>query len=274
MSGSLSRLTPRQVFEDNMRPAELLLKVYSLLACDGTHSDHEILDAVRGSLGASKDESLLLLYNQLFIGIVRERAHLSPSTFKHAMLDNLLRQSIAASCMALDTFLPALLRVNTQAVLEIKGRDFLPADKQTRAFLQGVTFTLPEAIAIAENEKPSLFIANRVLVAFKDMAFGNSSGLHTVGSMLGLTDPWKMIGDKLGFPGERLKTGMDETTSRRNSIIHRADRSKDDPDGEMQEISYAWTKQAVDNIYNACIALDELVAEQMVAFRAATEHKD
>jgi hypothetical protein len=273
MSGTLSRLTPRQVFEDNMRPAELLLKVFSLLACDSTHTHHEILDAVRMSLGADKDENLLLLYNHLFVGIVRERAHLSPNTFKQAMLENLLRQSIAASCTALDTFLPALLRVNVQSVLEVKGRDFLPSDKETRAFLQGVTFTLPEAIAIAENENPSLFIANRVLLAFKDMAFGNATGLHTVGSMLGLNDPWKLIGEKLGFPGERLKSGMNETTSRRNSIIHRADRSKDDPDGEMQDISFAWTKQSVDNIYNACIALDELVAEHMVTFRATVESK-
>ena len=275
MSGSLSRLTPRQVFEDNMRPAELMLKVFKLLAGDGTPTNHHILDVMRTSLGAPADENLLLLYNQLFVGIVRERADLGPSTFKQAMLDNLLRQSVAASCTALDTFLPALLRNNIGTVIQVKKRNFMPTDKETQGFFQGVTFTLLDMISMLdEDADPILFITNRILLIVKDKTFGNATGLHAVGCMLGLDDPWKQIGNRLGFPGDKLKLGLNETVNRRNDIIHRADRSKNEPDGGMQQISQAWTEHAVGNIHHACSALDELVAEQMVAFRDAAEHKD
>jgi len=270
MSTTLPGLTPRQVFEDNLRPAELLLKVYKLLECEETHSDHEILTAVRDSLGARTDEGLLLLYNQVFVGIVRERAQIGPNTFKRAMLDNLLRQSVSAACTALDAFLPALLRANIGTVLKAQGSSFLPADKETRGFFQGITFTLEEAARLLTDPDPALFITNRILLAIKDKGAGNATAVHAVGSLLGLDDPWKQIGTRLTMPGDRLKQLLNDTTSRRNDIIHRADRSKANPDGDTQDISYAWTKQAVDNISNVCFAVDELVTEQMKIFASTT----
>lgn len=270
MPGTLPGLTPRHVFEDNLRPAELLLKVYNLLACDTTHTEHEILNTVRGCLGANTNEGLLLLYNQLFVGIVRERAQLSPNTFKRAMLDNLLRQSVAAACTALDAFLPSLLRSNIAMVLKAKGSSFLPSDKETRGFFQGITFSLEEAARLLTDSDPALFITNRILLAIKDKGAGNATAVHAIGSLLGLDDPWKMIGERLTLSGDKLKQLLNDTTSRRNDIIHRADRSKTNPDGDMQDISYAWTKQAVDNISNVCFALDELVTAQMHVFAATT----
>ena len=39
----------------------------------------------------------------------------------------------------------------------------------------------------------------------------------------------------------------------------------------MQEITYAWAKQAVDTVHNVCLALDELVQERMIDFQGAIE---
>ena len=59
-----------------------------------------------------------------------------------------------------------------------------------------------------------------------------------------------------------------ETTRRRNDIVHRADRLQADPGGEVQEIGYAWSLQAVDTIMHVCLALDELVAARMTQLQS------
>lgn len=256
-------LTPRQVFEDNLRPAELLLRVYQLLSCDTTHTTHDVLDAMRGALGADTDEALLLLLNPAFVGIVRERAHISASTFRKAMLDNLLRQAVAATCTALDAFLPALIRANIGRVISAKGASFLPTDKQTQGFFEGVNFTLIEAVQLTTEADPILRITNKVMLVLQNKALSNSTGLSVAGKLLDIADPWQSISDRLTQPRTALIDLLDATTKRRNDIIHRADRAKTDPDGSVQDISFAWTNQAVDNINNVCLALDELVAERM-----------
>src|SRR5438067_1024804 len=105
-------LSPRQAFEDNIRPAELLLRVFRLLENDGLHTEGEIVKALRLTVGAAGDEQLLLIYNEIFLGLVRERAQMPAAAFKRSALNNLMRQAVVASCTALDTYLPSLLRRN------------------------------------------------------------------------------------------------------------------------------------------------------------------
>ena len=66
---------------------------------------------------------------------------------------------------------------------------------------------------------------------------------------------------------EELKKTLDDTVNRRNDIVHRADREKKTPDGDAQEIGYAWTRQAVDTIRVVCLCLDELVDERLSELR-------
>lgn len=48
--------SPRQTFEDNIRPAELLLRVYRLLDTnDQLVSDGQLVESLRGVVKASKD---------------------------------------------------------------------------------------------------------------------------------------------------------------------------------------------------------------------------
>jgi hypothetical protein len=64
---------------------------------------------------------------------------------------------------------------------------------------------------------------------------------------------------------------IEDTTRRRNDIVHRADRAQTDPGGDIQEISYSWAKQSVDTIMHVCLALDELVTTQMEHLRVSAE---
>lgn len=60
-----------------------------------------------------------------------------------------------------------------------------------------------------------------------------------------------------------MKKILDDAVSRRNDIVHRADREKKAPDGAAQDIGYAWSRQAVDTIRVVCLCLDELVATRL-----------
>ena len=87
------------------------------------------------------------------------------------------------------------------------------------------------------------------------------------GCCLAIGNPWKKIADRLGRNEDELKKTLDATVKRRNDIVHRADRSQDEPGGSAQEIGYAWTRQAVDTIRVVCLCLDELVVERMKELR-------
>src|SRR6266567_2511295 len=105
-------ISPRQAFEDNIRPADLLLRMYRLLECEAIQTDGELVNELRVTINAHADEELMLIYNEIFLGLVRERANMPVHALKRSALNNLLRQSIVAACTALDTYLPALLRSN------------------------------------------------------------------------------------------------------------------------------------------------------------------
>ena len=64
---------------------------------------------------------------------------------------------------------------------------------------------------------------------------------------------------------------LEETVRRRNDIVHRADRSQDDPAGLEQDISFAWTQHAIDAINHTCLALDELVTTRLTELLALSE---
>ena len=104
--------SPIQTFKDNIRPANLMLQVYSLLDTnDHISSEEEMIKALRAIVQAEATEELLLVYNELFLGLVRERAQLPPSTLRRASLNHLLRQAVVAGCIG-TRHLPSLLRVN------------------------------------------------------------------------------------------------------------------------------------------------------------------
>ncbi len=246
-----------------MRPAELLLRVYRLLEHDTAQFDGEMVQSLRRVVQALPDEGLMLIYNELFLGLVRERAQLPPTALKRSALYNLLRQSVVASCTALDTYLPSLLQTNMPSVIEVKGRDFLPDDQSVREFFTELTFDLAETLRLLTDPNAALYISNKMLSLSKFKYLSSRKGVHVVGALLGLAKPWDEIAARLGRDKKDLMNIIEETTRRRNDIVHRGDRPQTDPSGDIQEISFVWARQAVDTVSHVCLALDDLVAQRI-----------
>jgi hypothetical protein len=262
-----SMLSPRQTFEDNMRPAELLLRVYRLLdSNDRIRTDGELLDALREIVQASMNEDLMLIYNELFLGLVRERAQLPRSTLRQATLCHLLRQAIVASCTALETYLPALLRTNLPVMIRARGRDFVPrGDPTFEEYFADLQFNLDETLRLLDDENAPEYISNKILGLTNFKYLSSRKGIHVAGVLLGLSEPkpWDAIATHLNRNKKELMNTLDDTVRRRNDIVHRADRPQTDPGGEVQEIAFAWTQQSVDTIKHICLALDELVTTRV-----------
>src|SRR2546430_2438625 len=144
-------LSPRQIFEDNIRPADLLLKVFRLLEQDAPNTEAELLRSLRGLVKADEDEVLTVIYNEIFLGLIRERAELPAASIKRSALCNLLRQAVVTACTALETYLPTLLRNQLPEVIKLRGRDFVPKDKEIGEQFKNLTFNLDECLRILTN---------------------------------------------------------------------------------------------------------------------------
>lgn len=269
---TITTLSPRQTFEDNIRPAELLLRVYRLLdSNDEIATEGELLENLRNVVQASAEEDLMLIYNEIFLGLVRERAQLPRSTLRQATLCHLLRQAVVASCTALETYLPALLRKNLPVMIRARGRDFFPrGDSTVQSYLSDLTFSLDDTLRLLGDENAPNYIADRILGLANFKYLSSRKGIHVVGAMLGLSSPWNEIADHLNRDKRSMMDILDDTVHRRNDIVHRADRPQTDPGGEPQQITFAWTQQAVDTIRHICLALDELVAARVEEISSLT----
>lgn len=270
MNTPITPLSPKQTFADNMLPAQLLLQVYQLLDNqDHIITDGEMVNALRSVIKASRQEYLMVIYNELFLGLVRERARVAPGALRMAALAHLLRQALVASVTAYETYLPALLRTNLPFAIQARGRDFVPRnDKVVRGFFTGITFGLDEALRLMTEESAVQIVAEKLSGYIEFKYLSKDEGIHVAGALLGIANPWVEIAAKLRRNEDELRTVMKATFSRRNDIMHRADRRQDDPGGEVQDISYSWTRHSVDTIEHICLALDELVSVYIDQIRA------
>ena len=256
-------LSPRQIFEDNIRPADLLLKVFRLLEHDALNTEEALLHSLRELVKAEKDESLLVISNGIFLGLIRELAEVPPSAIKRSALCNLLRQAVVTASTALETYLPILLRDNLPEVIRLRGRDFVPRnDEAFKNQFKELKFDLDEAVRILVDPDP-LFVANKMISSLNFSYLNGRRGIHVTGVLLGLDNPWSLIAQQLGRAEEEIKKTLDATVKRRNDIVHRADRSQEDPAGAAQEIGFPWAKQAVETIRVVCLALDDLVTGRL-----------
>lgn len=266
-------LSPVQTFNDNMRPSELLLQVYGLLDSeDQILTEGDLVDSLKGIVEAAADEDVMVVYNELFIGMVRERARIPRSTLRQATLCHLLRQSIVVSCTALDAYLPALLRENIPTVIRALGRDFIPVtDGTVRSYFDDLKFSLEDTLRLIDDPNASEYISGKILGLTKFSYLSSQTGIHVVGSVLGLQKPWDLISERLNRDKNELVGVLKATVGRRNDIVHRADRDQDDPEGQPNDITFAWTKQSVDTTSHICLALDELVSDRIAELTSASQ---
>jgi len=265
--------SPRQIFEDNIRPAELMLRVYRLLDTnDNLTMSGNLVDALRTLVNANEDEDLMVVYNEIFLGLVREAAQIPSSTLRKTSLAHLLRQAVVASCTSLETYLPAALLDKLPIVIRVFGRDFIPRDDSiVKEKFKGLTFTLDETLRLLGDPNSAEYISNKVIGYIGFSYLSGSKGVHVVGRLLGITEPMAQIATHLNRDSKELERILNDTVQRRNDIVHRADRKQDDIDAKPQEITYPWALQSVDTIHHVCLTLDEIISTRVAEFEAVVE---
>lgn len=262
-------LSPRQIFEDNIRPADLLLKVFRLLEHNEPHNDETCLKSLRDIVKANNEEALIVIYNEIFLGLIRERAQVSHSAIRRSALLNLLRQAVVCSCTALETYLPALLTRHLDEVVRFRGRNFIPSEPEVATVCKSLAFSLDEAVRLLNDPDP-FFVANKLIGHLKFTYLSGWRGIQFTGLLLTVPRPGQELASRLGRNEEELKRIVEATCSRRNDIVHRADRKDLGVESDQQDISYSWALQAVDTIRLVCTCLDELVAARLQRLRECT----
>ena len=71
-----------------------------------------------------------------------------------------------------------------------------------------------------------LFVANKMISSLDFSYLSGKRGIHVTGVLLALDNPWSLIAEQLGRAEEEIKKTLDATVTRRNDIVHRADRSQ------------------------------------------------
>jgi hypothetical protein len=178
------------------------------------------------------------------------------------------------ACTGLDTYLPSLLRTNLPLVIQARGRDFFPQDGELQTYFSTLTFDLAETAGLLTRTDAPEYLAGKIYSHIKGAYLSSRKGVHIVGALLQLDKPWDRIAAHLGRDKKELMATFDSTTTRRNDIVHRADRPQSDPEGPIREIGYAWASQAVDTVSAVCFALDELVKARMRELQASLHEQE
>ena len=223
-------LSPRQIFEDNIRPADLLLKVFRLLEHDALNTEEALLRSLRELVKAEKDESLLVISNEHLPGT-------DPRIGRGSAVSNQAQRPVQPACGR--PWLPPALRwkrtcqsscgTTCPKSFGCEGGILFPrTTKRSRTSSKNLTFDLDEAVRILVDPDP-LFVANKMISSLDFSYLNGKRGIHVTGVLLALDNPWELIAQQLGRDEEEIKKTLDATVKRRNDIVHRADRSQEDP---------------------------------------------
>jgi len=261
-------MTPKQVFEDSFRMAELLIHVYRLLDNDGLQTEGNMVTALRGLLECEKDEQVQIIVNAIFLGCIRESANVPTGQLRRPSLENLLRQAVVSGCTAYETYLSTLLAEHILTVIEVRQQDFFPTDADVVTYFEGLSLGINEAFRLLNQDDRAVFLRNKIVTFVQKKNLGSVSGLKTVGLMLGVPSPWNTLAVHLHKERKDLTKTLSDAIERRNAIVHKADRNLEADNLEKQSIAFAWTQQAVDTIKHVCLGFDELVTARMVQHRA------
>ncbi|MCX6602114.1 MAG: hypothetical protein NTV52_00770 [Acidobacteria bacterium] len=261
-------MTPKQVFEDSFRMAELLIHVYRLLENDGLQTTGQLVTSLRGLLECEEDEQIQLVVNTIFLGCIRESANVPNAQLRPLSLQNLLRQAVVSGCTAYETYLSTLLAENILTVIEVRQQDFFPTDADVVKYFEGLSLGINEAFRLLNKDDQAVFLRGKIVTFVQKNNLGSVAGLKTVGLLLGIEAPWNSLAVHLHKERRDLTKTVSDAIERRNAIVHKADRDLAADGLEKQPIAFAWTQQAVDTIKHVCLGFDELVNARMTEYRA------
>lgn len=256
---------PLTDFTTHFRAAQMMLKVHHILGTpEGPRNQDPLIDPLRALVMASDDEELLLIKSDIFLGLVRDLAGVQVSDLKRDSLNMLLRQAIVAACSAMDVYFPSLLRTHLPAVIEIKQRNAWPPEKQSAGFLRDLRLKPEQVLRIMYDAEPVRVFSELLFEQIKDQTLSNLNGVVATLQLLGVEDPQKKLSDHLQVKADLLNAQFEKLVSRRNDIVHRADRSKQNPSGPMQAITYAAAENFV-NFAGSIVQASDALVEQQIA---------
>jgi len=261
-------MTPKQVFDDSFRMAELLMHVYRLLENEGLQTTGELVTSLRGVLRCQEDEQIQLVVNTIFLGCIRESANVPGIHLKPQSLQNLLRQAVVSACTAYETYLTTLLQTHIFTVIEVKQHQFFPEDKDVKEYFKGLSLTIGDSFRLLNDAERSVFLGQKIVSYVQSKNVGSVNGLATIGLLLSMANPWTELAAHLQRDSEQVKKMVGDALKRRNRIVHDSDRLPGSNEMEKQAIAFAWTQQAVDTIKHVCLGFDELVTARMTEYRA------
>ena len=264
-------MKPLTVFESHFRAAQALLKVYRLLEHDEPRDSADLVAKLRESLALGSDEAVVLLFNDMLVGIVRERAEAPPAFFRQLNLALLLRQAVVSAFTAIDVYFPLLLEQYLPDVIQVRRRNWQPPDPEAKELLKDFRLKIEDVPSFleaeSEDERWRLFAA-RILSYLRDETFSNPRGIQATMTLLGVEQPWRKIADKSGTKEDPLRQQVQTLTKRRNDITHRGDRTVGAPDGDPQPIDYAWASAHINAVQSIVLACDSLAQEAVTALKA------
>jgi hypothetical protein len=157
--------------------------------------------------------------------------------------------------------------------MRMRGYDFWPkGDKEAMEYFRDFNPGLEGALRlIAGDSDPFATLARSLLGYFKYKNLGSDKALKTAAMMLGVDSPWKRIAQRLGRDETDLVNVIRAIFKRRNDIVHRGDRELGQEAGPRQDLSYEWTKQAVETVENVCLSLEALVQQRLMELRSVRE---
>jgi hypothetical protein len=267
---------PITIFESHFQAAEMLLKVHRLLRNDASQDEISLVrPLLLEAVGCSADEDVVVLLNDLFAGLVRERAAVRAKDFQADNMALLLRQAVVSACTALDVFLPTLLGVHLPTVMQVRQRNFYPRDDgEVRAFFAGFTLKLEQLPSLLEEEDTHqrwLTLSRLVLDYCSNQVLANERGIHIVLRLLGVDEPWGRIADRAGVREQYLREQVRAIVKRRNEIVHRGDYPQSAQNGGPAPIDLAWTSAHVSAVQAVVHACDALATESVRALGAVIE---
>lgn len=261
-------MTPREVFEDTFRIAELLIQLYRLLENDHLETEGERVEAIRRLLRCPPDEQVQVLANEVFLGCIRENAYIPPGRLKRQSLEHLLRQAVVSACTAYEVFLLCTLRVNLQPLIRLIEEGKLALRGKTADHFRELKVSVQELLNLIHREDRAVALTTKFVNYVKHKNLGAMQALETVGTLLGIEQAWKQVCVRLKRDEEETQKLLQTAIQRRNDIVHRADRDFDDDSLPRETISLAYAEQVVDSIKHVCRGFDELVNERMRQFLA------
>lgn len=259
-------MQPRTIFEAHFRAADVLLRVYRLLESEDGTAAQPLRAKIMELLECGSDEETVLLLNDLFVGLVRERAGLPANFFKRSNLNLLLRQAVVSACTAMDVYFPTLLETHLPTVVQIRQRNFLPSDNTVKDMFRGFRITLDQLPALLEEPVAAdrwSILTRKLLDYCRSITFSNPDGIYAVILILGTVDPWRQIAERTGRSAKDLREQIQNITKRRNDIVHRGDRPVGQPDADPQPIDYAWTSAHVMAVQSVVLACEALAQESI-----------